>query len=202
MIRGRHLLIILVLVMPSALLARAQDSPFVQDLLQKHNAVRREHRLKPFRYNALLAQAAQSHAEWMATERKMLHLQPQAKNLEDFRTCSHHPSNRVIRTGYLDWDDVFRLAVEDGQQVVVPLADANSLVGENIAEAKDAGHPAQQTRLMIEGWMKSPGHRHAILTPGFREIGIGTACTNEPDYDTYWCVVFAKPVGSKNAKSK
>jgi hypothetical protein len=124
----------------------------------------------------------------------MVHLQPEATNLEDFRTCGHHPLNRVIRTGYLKWDDVFRLEVNDGQQVILTQKDANSLVGENIAEAKDAGHPAQQTRLMIDGWMNSPGHRHAILTPEFVEIGVGTACTNEQDYDTYWCVVFAKPM--------
>ena len=80
--------------------------------------------------------------------------------------------------------------------MAVPLNDANSLIGENSAEAKDAGHPAQQTRLMIDGWMHSPGHRHAILTPEFREIRIGTACTNEINYDTYWCVVFAQSVDS------
>lgn len=195
-------LLLLVLVTLSGLTASAQDSPFVRDLVNKHNQVRRKHGLKPFHYNPTLAQAAQTHAEWMATQRKMVHLQPEAKSLEDFRTCSHHPLNRVIRTGYLEWDDVFRVEVHDGRQVVVPLEDANSLVGENIAEAKDAGHPAQQTRLMIDGWMNSPGHRHAILTPEFREIGIGTACTNEQDYDTYWCVVFARPVDSKKSVGK
>lgn len=183
--------------MLSGCVVAAQESPFVRDLLQKHNAVRRKHGLKPFHYNLLLCQAAQDHAEWMAMERKMVHLQPLPKNLDDFRTCGHHPLNRVIRTGYLNWDNVFRVEEHEGRQVAVPLDDANSLVGENIAEAKDAGHPAQQTRLMIDGWMNSPGHRHAILTPEFREIGIGTACTNEQDYDTYWCVVFAKPVGSR-----
>ena len=185
---------LLVVVMLFGGVASAQDSPFVRDLLQKHNAVRSQHGLKPFHYNLLLAKAAQSHAEWMTMQRRMVHLQPEATNLEDFRTCGHHPLNRVIRTGYLKWDDVFRLEVNDGQQVILTQKDANSLVGENIAEAKDAGHPAQQTRLMIDGWMNSPGHRHAILTPEFVEIGVGTACTNEQDYDTYWCVVFAKPM--------
>ena len=193
MICPRRLLLIVVVTL-SGLNATAQDSPFVRDLVNEHNIVRKKHGLKPFHYNHLLSQAAQAHAEWMATERNMVHLQPDAKNLEDFRTCGHHPLNRVIRTGYLEWDDVFRIEVNDGQQAVVPLEDANSLVGENIAEAKDAGHPAQQTRLMIDGWMNSPGHRHAILTPEFKEIGIGTACTNEQDYDTYWCVVFARPL--------
>jgi uncharacterized protein YkwD len=193
-------LFLLAVPMLSVEVASAQDAPFVRDLLQKHNAVRREQGLKPFRYNLLLSKAAQSHAEWMAVHRKMEHLQPQPTNLEDFRTCSHHPLNRVVRAGYLEWDDVFRVDMENGQQSVLPVEDANSLVGENIAEAKDAGHPAQQTRLMIDGWMKSPGHRHAILTPEFTEIGIGTACTNEPDYDTYWCVVFARPAEKASAK--
>jgi uncharacterized protein YkwD len=53
---------------------------------------------------------------------------------------------------------------------------------------------------MIDGWRNSPGHRRAILTPEFKEIGIGTACTNEQDYDTYWCVVFARPVEKQPSK--
>jgi hypothetical protein len=58
--------------------------------------------------------------------------------------------NRVIRTGYLKWDNVFRIEVNDGQQVVVPLEDASFPVGENIAEAKDSGHPALSTAFYLE----------------------------------------------------
>jgi|LakMenEpi03Aug12_release.lakeMendotaPanAssembly.Ray.scaffolds.fasta_scaffold3447740_2 hypothetical protein len=63
MILGRHLLIVLVLVVPSAILGKAQDTPFFCDLLNKHNVVKENYGLNPFHYNNLLSKAAQAHAE-------------------------------------------------------------------------------------------------------------------------------------------
>jgi uncharacterized protein YkwD len=43
-------------------------------------------------------------------------------------------------------------------------------VGENIAwGARHRGSP----RAVVGAWMRSPAHRHNILNPGFREMGIG-----------------------------
>jgi uncharacterized protein YkwD len=53
--------------------------------------------------------------------------------------------------------------------------------------------PATQTEIVVNGWMKSPGHRKEILTAHYEEMSIGVACTPDDQYDTFWCVVFGKP---------
>lgn len=53
--------------------------------------------------------------------------------------------------------------------------------------------PATQTEIVVNGWMKSPGHRKEILTAHYEEMGIGVACTPDDPYDTFLCVVFGKP---------
>ena len=57
----------------------------------------------------------------------------------------------------------------------------------------EAGHPATQTEIVVNGWMKSPGHRKEILNAPYEEMGIGVACTPDDQYDTFWCVVFGNP---------
>jgi len=42
--------------------------------------------------------------------------------------------------------------------------------GENIGWGVGAGSTA---RAIVRAWMNSPPHRHIILTPGFRNIGVG-----------------------------
>lgn len=54
--------------------------------------------------------------------------------------------------------------------------------GENIA----AGQPTPAS--VMQGWMNSPPHRVNILTPDYREIGLGRA---ERNGLVYWCVVLA-----------
>lgn len=45
-------------------------------------------------------------------------------------------------------------------------------LGENIAWGESY---LSTPRSIMRGWMKSPGHRHNILTPGYRDLGIGIA---------------------------
>lgn len=171
----------------------AQDAPFVRDVFARINAERTGHGLKPCTYNKRLEKAAQFHAEWMARNEKMEHLQEEAKSLEDHKTCTHHPINRAIRAGYRDWEDIFFIENRADGQVVHTKPDANDHVGEIIAAGWKAGHPMTQTNIVVTGWMKSPGHRKEILTAHYEEMGIGVACTPENQYDTFWCVVFGKP---------
>jgi len=172
--------------------AVAQEASFVRDVAQRLNQQRVQHRLQPLTYDGTLEKAAQAHAEWMARNHKMQHLQDAPRSLDEHRTCSQHPANRVVNAGYFGWDDLFRVETTQTGAVVHPKPGANQWVGEIIAEALNAGHPATQPPTLVPGWMNSPGHRKTILTPQFREFGIGTACIGN---DTYWCVVFAKPKG-------
>lgn len=172
--------------------ASAQEVPFVRDVFARINAQRKDHGLSRLTYNKTLEKAGQAHAEWMARNRKMEHLQDAPASFDQHRTCNHHPINRAINAGYIGWDDAFVVEPTPNGAVVHPKPGANDLVGEIIAAGWGAGHPAAQTNTVVTGWMNSPGHRKAILTVHYKEIGIGVACT--PDgKDTCWCVVFGDP---------
>jgi uncharacterized protein YkwD len=174
--------------------ASAQDAPFVRDVFDRINGQRTPNGLKACTYDQTLEKAAQAHAEWMARQRKMDHLQPPPASFEEHRTCNHHPVNRAINAGYLEWDEVFTAVQGENGMAVVTKADANEHIGEIIAAAWGGGHPASHTRTIVDGWMKSPGHRKEILTKHYKEMGVGVACT--PDgKDTFWCVMFGDPTG-------
>ncbi len=173
-----------------AMPAIAQDVQFVRDVAQRLNAQRMQHGLKALTYNKTLEKAAQAHAEWMARNQRMEHLQDAPHSLDEHRTCNQHPANRAINAGYLRWDDLFTVETRPDGAVVHAKPAANEMVSEIIAKAANAGHPATQPATIVPGWMNSPGHRKTILTPSFREFGIGTACIGN---DTYWAVVFGTP---------
>ena len=171
----------------------AQEAPFVRDVFQQINKQRSNSRLRPCTYNKKLEVAAQFHAEWMARNRKMEHLEEQATTFEQQKTCNHHPINRAIKSKYLAWDDVFRADTNATGAVVHPKDGANDRIGEIIAAGWNAGHPVTQTNTIVTGWMNSPGHRKEILTKHYKEMGIGVACTPDAK-DTFWCVMFGDPI--------
>lgn len=188
----RTLLPLLVAVMLGPSAASAQDAPFVRDVFGRINSQRKQHRLSTLTYNKTLEKAAQAHAEWMARNRKMEHLQAPPASFDEHRTCNHHPINRAINAGYVGWDEVFRAETTPTGAVVHTKLGADDHVGEIIAAGWGAGHPATQPDTIVRGWMNSPGHRKEILTGHWQEMGIGVACT--PDgKDTFWCVVFGDP---------
>ena len=189
----RLLLIVFFASMMASQPASAQEAGFVRDVFDRINAQRIQNVLKPFKYNKKLEKASQFHAEWMARNRKMEHLQEEAKSLEDHKACTHHPINRAIRAGYSEWSDVFFIENRPDGQIVRTKPDANDHVGEIISAGWKAGHPATQTEIVVNGWMKSPGHRKEILTAHYEEMGVGVACTPDDQYDTFWCVVFGNP---------
>ena len=187
----RLLLIVFFASMMASQPASAQEAGFVRDVFDRINAQRIQNGLKPCKYNKKLEKASQFHAEWMARNRKMEHLQEEAKSLEDHKACTHHPINRAIRAGYSEWSDVFFIENRPDGQIVVTKPDANDHVGEIISAGWKAGHPASQTEIVVNGWMKSPGHRKEILTAHYEEMGIGVAPDDQ--YDTFWCVLFGNP---------
>jgi uncharacterized protein YkwD len=86
-------------------------------------------------------------------------------------TCGPVPDmvQRVLQAGYGNW----------------------SAVGENIA----AGYTSPEA--LVAGWMNSPGHRANILSPKYREIGIGLV--NGGKYGAYWTQDFGSRWGADPA---
>ena len=60
----------------------------------------------------------------------------------------------------------------------------NKYLGENAA----AGNRTAEG--VMNGWMKSPGHRSNILNPHFRELGVGYCYARESEYRYYWIQIF------------
>lgn len=58
-------------------------------------------------------------------------------------------------------------------------------VGENLASGQTTAAEA------VEGWMDSPGHRENLLSPNWKETGIGVR--HSPSYRTYWVQLFGQP---------
>lgn len=115
-------------------------------ILTMVNAIRLEKKLAPLTYSAPLEQSAQGYADRMAKEGFFGHVSPDGGTLKD----------RVSATGYYDRGfSVDCLCVK------------GYALGENLARGQKTPKEA------VDAWMKSPGHRDAILNPSYTHIGIG-----------------------------
>ena len=124
----------------------------------------------------------------MSAVGRMDHMREPAKSFDEFRACNHHPVNRVINSGYYNFDDLFE-TFKDSKGVSVRPRRETQLVDEIVAWGR-AGKDAYRTDIIVAGWMRSPGHRKAILNPAFRDMGVGI--TSPVNGEVYWCVVFGK----------
>ena len=61
--------------------------------------------------------------------------------------------------------------------------------GENIFREKGLDEPADEA---VEGWMKSPAHRHSILDPLFTQSGVGIAINADTEY--FITQIFVRPL--------
>lgn len=154
------------------------------------NSIRHSHGLTQLRRETRLESAARSQADWMSSVGRMDHLRDPARSLDEYKVCNYHPANRVVNSGYYSFDELFKIDYNpDGSGAQVhPKPIANTHVGEIVAAGRGGGPDVRRPDIILNGWMNSPGHRQVILTPHFREFGIGVAARGG---DVYWCVVFA-----------
>jgi uncharacterized protein YkwD len=164
------------------------------EVFVKLNGIRASNGLCKLTPNKNLAQAAQLHSDWMARNHVMNHLQGQEpKTLEEYKVCNHHPLHRIVNSGYCDFEKAFIIDIFQEQRRFEIKSNFN-LGSEIIAAGKAPGNMAYNTKIIVDGWMRSKGHREAILTPQYDEIGIGISSPNSGE--VYWCVVFG------NSKAK
>ena len=152
------------------------------------NAIRSSMGLNRLNREPRLDSAAKSQSDWMASVGRMEHLREFPKSLEEYRICNHHPANRVVNSGYFAFDELFVINYNGGGAEVHPRPAANTHVGEIIAAGRGGGPDVRRPDIILNGWMNSPGHRQAILTPHFNDFGVGVSARGG---DVYWCVVFA-----------
>jgi uncharacterized protein YkwD len=158
------------------------------------NEVRASHGLSALSPDPRLKDAARSQSLWMASEGRMDHMRYPARSLEEFLVCEYHPSNRVVKSGYFKFQDLFRIEMTTNGAVVVPLPAANDQVGEIIAKGL-GGVGAYDYRVVVRGWMNSPPHRKEILKAPYRDMGVSVVSPRHGE--TYWCVVFGYQLSSR-----
>jgi ELWxxDGT repeat protein len=135
------------------------------EVMQLTNLERTKAGLLPLTPNRLLAQAAQSHVEDMDASNKYL-----AHTGSNGST----PIDRIKATGYkAAWVDL-------GNGSMRTISSENAAAGYT--------SPTQ----VVQAWMKSEGHRAAILDPATKEIGVGFEYDNEAG-TTYWLQNFGHP---------
>ena len=173
----RKLPIVLV-VLFFASVAQAQD--FSKATISQINSYRKRSNLSAFVPNGKLTQAAQHHANWMANNRRMVHLEgqkPKINTREVWGKSTWHPINRAVKYDYLQVD-------------ILAHPKANDFVGEIIAHGGPRSGPGRFNPVVIvRGWMNSTGHRKTVLG-NYKEIGVGFAKTRQGD--AFWCVVVGK----------
>jgi uncharacterized protein YkwD len=165
---------------------RADD--LVDSISRGINSIRLKANLSVLSRDIRLDCAAKSQSDWMASVGRMEHLREHPRSLDEYKSCEHHPSNRVVKSGYFAFDDLFVVAYNNGGVEIHPRPIANTHVGEIIAAGRGGDFEIRRPDLILEGWMKSPGHKQNILTPHFRDFGVGVA--SRPG-EIYFCVVFA-----------
>jgi len=80
-------------------------------------------------------------------------------------------SQSMVRSGFFSHVDLAGLSSLDRVRRAGYLKGAHAYsCGENIGYGEG---PTSSPRSMMESWMNSAPHRANILTPGFREIGLG-----------------------------
>lgn len=116
-----------------------------QAVLDAVNEERTDRGLPRLRAHASLMKAARAHSRDMAVNGYFSHTSRDRTSMAN-RLRSHGYAS----SGWLTWK-----------------------VGENIARATPGSSAAKPTSI-VAAWMKSPGHRAAILTKSYRDAGIGT----------------------------
>lgn len=163
-------------------------SELYSEVARAINSIRASQGLSVLKRNEMLDSAAQSQSDWMARVGRMDHMRESASSFEEYKVCNYHPVNRVVNSGYRQFDELFETVYGDSGVSVRPRPCAEE-IDEIIAWGR-AGRDAYRTDIIVAGWMRSPGHRKAILNPVFRDMGVGI--TSPVKGEVYWCVVFGK----------
>ena len=102
-------------------------------------------------------------------------------------------SDDMLTNNYFSHTSPEGKTIKDRMQEEKPASIRNiSRIGENIymgARLDFSTDIKTQARLIVDGWMTSPGHRKNMLDPNFTHMGVGVAAKDKACYATQ---IFAK----------
>jgi uncharacterized protein YkwD len=127
-------------------------------IFQLTNDARRKNRLPPLDWDNSLAVKARDKSDDMLKKNYFSHTSPEGKTIKDRMQEEKPASYRTI-----------------------------SRIGENIYMGSRLDYSTDvktQARMIVDGWMTSPGHRRNMLDPNYTHIGIGVAARGKDCYAT------------------
>ncbi len=127
-------------------------------IFQLTNDARRKNHLAPLDWDDSLATTARCKSDDMLTKNYFSHTSPEGKTLKE-RFQEEKPAS--IR-------NIFQIG-------------ENIYMGNRLDYATDI---KIQARLIVDGWMTSPGHRRNILDPNYTHLGVGVSARDKTCYAT------------------
>lgn len=138
------------------------------------NRERKKHRLDMLAWSGDLARIAEKHSLDMHSRNYLSHDTPEGKGFpERYRQARYRCE---IRAGQVIYSGAENIALSHLYN--------SSVIEDGVAYRNwnSAQDIAQRT---VQGWMKSPGHRKNILTPHWRQEGIGVRIEPSPGHKVY-----------------
>jgi uncharacterized protein YkwD len=127
-------------------------------IFQLTNDARRKNHLSPLDWDNGLAAKARAKSDDMLLKNYFSHTSPEGKTIKDTMQEEKPAAYRTI-----------------------------SRIGENIYMGTRLDYTTDiktQARMIVDGWMTSPGHRRNMLDPNYTHIGIGVAARGKDCYAT------------------
>ena len=106
----------------------------------------------------------------------------------DLAVKAREKSDDMLKNEYFSHTSPDGKTLKDRFQEEKPASIRNiSQIGENIYMASRLDYATDiktQARLIVDGWMTSPGHRRNILDPKYTHLGVGVAAKDKMCYAT------------------
>jgi len=129
-----------------------------QRIFQLTNEARRRNHLPPLDPDNGLALKAREKSDDMLRKNYFSHTSPDGKTFQD-RIQEEKPAS--VRTAFRMGENIY--------------------MGNRLDYSVDV---KTQARLIVDGWMTSPGHRRNILDPNYTHLGVGVAAKDKMCYAT------------------
>lgn len=118
-----------------------------RQVLKLTNEARRKHGLPSLEPDEMLTEMARQHSDDMLQRNYFSHTNPDGKDMKDHLLEAPAASRGIARAG------------------------------ENIygGRGQDCSDTKTMSRVIVDGWMTSPGHRANILNPDYTHLGVGVS---------------------------
>ena len=138
------------------------------------NRERKKHRLGTLAWSDALARIAEKHSSDMQTRNYLSHSSPEGKGFSD----------RYRQAGYVCEIGAGQIFYSGAENIALSHL-YNSSVIENGAAYRNWNSAQDIAQRTVAGWMKSPAHRKNILSPHWRQEGIGIKIESSPGHKVY-----------------